>query len=725
MGMLAPLYALAAIAIAAPILFHLIKRQPKGVTRFSSLMFLSPSPPRLTRRSRIDNILLLILRALAIGLIALAFTRPFFREESFLNRPLEGRTIALLIDTSASMQRADVWKAAVEQAMQVVDSLSTSDRIALYTVDNRLGTIVALDDTSDPTARQETVRAGIRELKPSWRGSQLAEGLKSIADLLQAASVTGQLEAGATSEVILVTDLHADCGIESIQGFPWPDSVRLDVRQIRPKSPGNARPTLLVTEEDSVNDADATIKVRVENSSDSTTQNFELVWMVDGKPGPSKTTVQVPAGQIRVVPVPPRPTGSNRLDLIGDAWDADNAIYFADQAATQERILYCGPKTTRPEEDLAYFVEKAPLSTPLIQRVIERVDAAQLTTQVSQFALQANPQDVSQNPVRTIIVETSILTPELANGLRDFVLSGGTSIVCLGQGSMEQAERVAALQTLLGEPTLTVSEAAVKDYALLSHIDYQSPIFRPFADPRFNDFSKIRFWNYRRVQFNPPADSQVVAGLKAVAALDDGSPWLLQAATERGHMWLVTGGWQPTSSQMGLSSKFVPILMGLLDPSGKSLNEQLAFVVGDPIPVSAKETEWTLTTESGQPIATKGDQGTIRVEQPGLYQFQSLSDRRQIVVQIADNESRLNPLDVDVFEQYQIPLGKVQTDSQRKQTARQLQAAELERKQRVWQWLLLAGLLVLAMESGLAGILAGRSRLDRQANTANELITEG
>ncbi len=714
MGMLAPLYALAAIAIAGPILFHLIKRQPKGLTRFSSLMFLSPSPPRLTRRSRIDNILLLILRALAIGLIALAFTRPFFREESFLNRPLEGRTIALLIDTSASMQRSDIWKAAVDQAIQVVDSLSASDRIALYTVDYRLGTIVALDDASDPAARQETVRSSIRELKPSWRGSQLADGLKSIADQLQAASVTGQLEAGATSEVILVTDLHADCGIESIQGFPWPDSVRLDVRQIRPKSPGNARPTLLVAEDDSVSDDDSTIKIRIENSSDSTTQNFELVWMVDGKPGTSKTTVQVPAGQIRVVPVPPRPTGSNRLDLIGDAWDADNAIYFADQATAQERILYCGPQTAKPEEDPAYFLEKAPLSTPMMQRVVERVDATQLGEQISRIALQVDPKNTSQNPVRTIVVETSVINSELVTGLRGFVLSGGTLIVCVGEGSMEQSTRLADLRTLLGEPTLTVSEANVKDYALLSHIDYQSPIFRPFADPRFNDFSKIRFWNYRRVEFSPPTDSQAVAGLSALASLDDGSPWLLQAATEHGHMWLITGGWQPTSSQMGLSTKFVPILLGLLDPSGKSLNEQRSFVVGEPILVSNHDKDWKLTTQSGETIATSGDQTTIQVEQPGLYQFQSPSDRRQIVVQIADNESRLNPLDVDVFEQYQIPLGKVQTDSQRKQTARQLQATELERKQRVWQWLLLAGLLVLAIESGLAGFLAGRSQLDRQ-----------
>ncbi len=60
MSFLTPLYILGALAIAAPIVLHLIRRTPKGEVPFSSLMFLAPTPPRLTRRSRLDNILLLL-----------------------------------------------------------------------------------------------------------------------------------------------------------------------------------------------------------------------------------------------------------------------------------------------------------------------------------------------------------------------------------------------------------------------------------------------------------------------------------------------------------------------------------------------------------------------------------------------------------------------------------------------------------------------------------------
>ncbi len=55
MSFLTPLYALGALAIAAPIVFHLIRRTPSGEVPFSSLMFLKPSPPRLSKRSRLDQ----------------------------------------------------------------------------------------------------------------------------------------------------------------------------------------------------------------------------------------------------------------------------------------------------------------------------------------------------------------------------------------------------------------------------------------------------------------------------------------------------------------------------------------------------------------------------------------------------------------------------------------------------------------------------------------------
>ncbi|NND97560.1 MAG: alpha-1-antitrypsin, partial [Pirellulaceae bacterium] len=109
MSVLAPLYFLGALAIGLPILFHLIRRRPKGEVEFSSLMFLSQTPPRLTKRSRLENWPLLLMRALALLLLAAAFARPFIRSAAFSDSDLAGRRLMMLIDTSASMQRDGLW----------------------------------------------------------------------------------------------------------------------------------------------------------------------------------------------------------------------------------------------------------------------------------------------------------------------------------------------------------------------------------------------------------------------------------------------------------------------------------------------------------------------------------------------------------------------------------------------------------------------------------------
>src|SRR4051812_76 len=139
MGVMAPLYIAGLLGIALPILFHLIRRNPHGRQDFSSLMFLQPSPPRLTRRSRLTNIVLLILRALALAALAFAFARPFLTGAMDTdNAATKGRRIAVLLDTSASMRRGDLWKQATAEVDKVLDGLKTGDQVALFTFDDRV-----------------------------------------------------------------------------------------------------------------------------------------------------------------------------------------------------------------------------------------------------------------------------------------------------------------------------------------------------------------------------------------------------------------------------------------------------------------------------------------------------------------------------------------------------------------------------------------------------------
>src|SRR5262245_4472167 len=99
MSFLAPLFLLGAAAVALPVICHLIRRTTKERTVFSSLMFLAPSPPRLTRRSRLEHLLLLAVRCLVLCLLAMGFSRPFFNKPmASVASPGSAKRLVLLVD---------------------------------------------------------------------------------------------------------------------------------------------------------------------------------------------------------------------------------------------------------------------------------------------------------------------------------------------------------------------------------------------------------------------------------------------------------------------------------------------------------------------------------------------------------------------------------------------------------------------------------------------------
>ena len=83
MSFLAPLFLVGALAVAAPIIFHLIRRTSREKITFSSLMFLRPTLPRVTRSSRLENIFLLLLRCLVLCLLALGAGYRLFVHKDF------------------------------------------------------------------------------------------------------------------------------------------------------------------------------------------------------------------------------------------------------------------------------------------------------------------------------------------------------------------------------------------------------------------------------------------------------------------------------------------------------------------------------------------------------------------------------------------------------------------------------------------------------------------
>src|SRR5688572_17878561 len=150
LGLMAPLFLAGLLAIAIPILVHLMHKERKEPVPFPSLMFLRRVPFRSARRQRIRYWLLFLLRTAALLLIVTAFARPWLSSPRAASVASGGKDIVVLIDRSYSMSATGVWERALREAESVVRSAGTNDRV----------TVAAFGERAQLVARWEDGRNG-------------------------------------------------------------------------------------------------------------------------------------------------------------------------------------------------------------------------------------------------------------------------------------------------------------------------------------------------------------------------------------------------------------------------------------------------------------------------------------------------------------------------------------------------------------------------------------
>jgi len=714
MSLLAPLYLLAGSAIGLPILVHLIRRRPKAEMTFSSLMFLRESPPRLTKRSRLDDWPLLLMRALALILLAIAFARPFLRSAETHSAESLGRKLVLMIDTSASMRRPGIAEAASDRVAEFVDELQPGDAVSVVTFDGKPKVALAFDQaaTMDPADLKSTIRQIAAETQATWVGTDLAAALTFAADEAVnesgEAAGDGDADADAGNEsadedasaalpanLVVVTDLQSGSGLTSLQSFVWPENVHVDLRPVVPRSPGNAaaRPLRadpadasgLTAQTDAAGKVEKR-RIRVSNSPNASRADFQIAWG-DANAFPrteTNTSVQVPPGQSRVITLPaPRP-GDATLILTGDGQDFDNTYYFATPTQRQLTLLYIGRERSEPREDPAFYLSQVPLDAAARRVTLEQIDAddpetwrvwrQRLTPKIGR---PASGDDVPADNVAAgdvpLVVLGDAVSSDVAGTLKDYIDAGGHVLAVVGKSDSPEGWEM-TLSEITAVDSVTLSEAKVRDYAMLSQIDFLDPLFAPMADPKFNDFSKLRFWSHRDLTLGD--DTEVEETFAVPARFDDGKAAMLRRGVGRGKVTILLSGWQPAESQLALSTKFIPLLYGWFDPGDSAKSRDDDFTVGDV------------------------DEATgVTFDTPGIQTIRRGDVETQVAVNLAIDESRTGPLDSAELETLGVRLGRVEQAAVAARRNRQLRDIELENQQSIWRILLLAAIGLLATET--------------------------
>jgi hypothetical protein len=104
MGFSFPLFLWMLAALAVPIVVHLLKFRPRQTLYFSDIRFLKETASTQARMHKLRDILLLLLRLLAIACLVLGFSMPFIKKKDLGSVNNEDRSdIYLFVDASLSM----------------------------------------------------------------------------------------------------------------------------------------------------------------------------------------------------------------------------------------------------------------------------------------------------------------------------------------------------------------------------------------------------------------------------------------------------------------------------------------------------------------------------------------------------------------------------------------------------------------------------------------------
>lgn len=727
--LLAPVFAIAGGLIAGvPVILHMLRRSPAERMSFSIVRFLTPTLPKTTKRARIEHWPLMLLRILAVILIALAFARPF--ERRTVAKAAESGSadrIAVLLDASASMRRDGIREAVVSELQKIAASLKNEDTFSVSVFSETTNVLLSAAEwrQTDASARATLIDRVITGYEPDWMSTQTAKAMLEAAD--EVAREEGAAGADGERKVILVTDFQEGSQLDELRSGTWPDSVKLDLRIVRPMETGNAGLSLVEEERT------GKVRVRLTNSGDAVATKYSLsLFDGQGQPVGTPVTVDVGAGQRRTVTMPdvaddqPLVAG---VEILNEPHSFDNVVDLPIEERGAISIGHVGDPDANNADSMRYYLQRALDGN--------ETDPVELLDSLNSDGIVTPVPD----NVRGAIVTESV--PEgLLKSLESLVDRGGMMLIAL-----KSSEMATSVNSLLPE-IKTVEEASVKDYAMLGEIDFSGGLLSPFADARFADFSSIRFWHYRKLTLDENSDDKKVTSTRVLAKFDTGDPAIVEfTRPSGGKIVVLAAGWQPEDSQWALSTRFPPMIHRLVQLSSPRQSGHQVMEVGQRIEPAELTggTTWKLIDPAGVTrVADAAPQGSelkasgsdspaapansaaaaaapataiasesVVLTEPGRWTlaWDSAEGPKSmtVLVSVAASESRTEPLPVGQLQAMGMSseIAKVRSpganlDDPARES--QLDAVELESQQKYWRWLLIAGMGLLVLE----GIVSSR-----------------
>lgn len=569
-----PWMLLAGLGIALPILAHLLNRQKVRTTDWAAMQFLNKNIQVRSRQLRIRDILLLLLRCLALLLLVFALARPVWKSSGFFpGEPRAGVVIA--IDASYSMEHGGEGATRFDRALEMADVISEKiqpgDPVSVILLgggDQLLIRNMAFD--------HERFSEAMAKAKPA----PVCLDLDRVPALLK--DLAMDLKA-PQAEVYLITDAQARDWRTSSANFQKAlADLKREAKVFLIPVPG-ASENLAVTELNLVSGdlrkgATARYQATVRNFGTQPAAGVEVSCRVEGVQIDSKMIPVIAPGGSETVSlfVPFYNGGSTRItaEINGDPLSADNIRRVV--AVVKDKVsVLCVDGSDGDAGRL--------LMAALLARAEGAQDEDYVVRSIPWLSFPA--ENLAEVDV-IVLADVPEITAEQVEQLSRHVREGNGLVWFAGPNVKAAAwnERAAngtnpLLPAKIGQAVASrnnIGAGSPLDPALPDHM-----VSRPLRSLPEDLFSETQF--FTRLEVEPGASSFAVLGLAG-----SGAPILLEHSLGRGHVFQFTTSAQSTWNNMALTPVF-PMLMRQIVTYLAGREFERPQVVGDSLSLSYVE----------------------------------------------------------------------------------------------------------------------------------------
>jgi hypothetical protein len=527
--------------------------------------------------------------------------------------------------------------------------------------------------------------AAVDRAKPGPGLTRFGPALRAAAGLLDASSASRR-------EIVLVSDFQKS-GWDPAQDARLPPGISLTpVSVAEPTTANAAVAAMTFVQQPAAKGVLVTASARVMNYAAVPVANREISLNVDGHRIDSQR-VSIGPGTSATVAFPPFVVGGRRArvtaSLAADELPADDSFHAVVTAGGRVPVL------------IVESVNPAPDASLYLARALGVAAAPGFDTRVTR-ADRVRPEDIAAAAV-IVLNDTRVPSGAAGRALVSAVNAGAGLLVLLGERSDWSSDDPDLLPGRLGAAV----DRSGTSGGTLGSIDFSHPVFEIFSSPRSGDLTAARIFRYRTLEAAGPV----------LARFDDGAVAMAERKVGSGSVLAWTSTLDSYWNDVPLKPIFVPLVHQVMRHLGRYVEPRPWYTVGDaydpadappadPASRQAGSGSFTAVSPTGRVVepVTGSGRRTVPLGEAGFYEIRAAGSSGEsdvVAVNGAIAESDLSPLDPAVLTANVVPTSGAAGDG----SGRVLTVEEGEHRQSLWWYLLVVGLLLLAVEAAVASRL--------------------